>query len=401
MPTSNLLRILGYYKVYFLTTFYKPNQLFIELKTQDDNCVCPKCHKREISLYGKKKRTYRDLSITNRQFYVIYHRHRIKCPDCGVLAEHLSFADDYSRYTRRFERYVFELCQLLPISDVAKHLKLSWHTVKQIDKKYLKQRYRKSNYRNLSVIAVDEISIGKFHKYLTIVLNLQTGQIIYVGKERKQETLDAFFKEIGTARCRRIKAIAMDCWDPYIASATEYLGQDKIVFDKFHIITNYGKVIDKIRIAEFSKADLDSREIIKGTKYLLLYNRNNLKNEQQREKLQAVLELNENINLSYILKDQLKQIWSYDNQDQMESALNEWVSSAKASKLKPLIKFAKTLERYKYGIYNYCCYPISTGKLEGTNNKIKVLKRRAYGFHDMEYFKLKLFDLHNNNSILR
>ena len=398
MPTSNLLRILGYYKVYFLKAFFKPNKLFVELKTQYDNYVCPKCHTRDISLYGKKKRTFRDLSITNRQFYIVYHRHRLKCPVCGVLSEHLSFADDYSRYTRRFERYVFELCQLLPISDVAKHLKLSWDTVKEIDKKYLEKKYQKPNYKNLSVIAVDEISIGKFHKYLTIVLNLQTGQIVYVGNERKKETLDAFFKAIGHVRCRRIKAIAMDCWDPYIASAIEYLGQDKIVFDKFHIVKNYGKVIDKIRIAEFSKADLDSREIIKGTKYLLLYNHENLKNESQRNRLKAVLELNENINLSYILKDELKQLWSHDNQNQMELALNNWIATAKTSELKPLIKFAEMLEHYKYGILNYCTYPISTGKLEGTNNKIKVLKRRAYGFHDMEYLKLKLFDLHHNNS---
>ena len=401
MAISTILRIFGYYRVYFLTSFFKPNQLFIELKTQDAYYACPKCHQTAISRYGKKKRTFRDLSIGNRQLYIIYYRHRIKCADCGVLFEHLPFADDYSRYTRRFERYVFELCQILPISDVAKHLNLSWGAVKEIDQKYLAKKYRRCNYKNLRFIAVDEISIGKFHKYLTVVLNLETGQIIYVGKERKKETLDAFFKEIGQVRCHRIKAIAMDCWDPYIASAIEYLGQSKIVFDKFHILKNYSKVIDKVRVNEFSKADLDSREIIKGSRYLLLYNKENLKTENQRHKLQAVLELNENINLSYILKDELRQIWTHDNRNHMEFALNDWIEKAKVSELRPLVDFANMLDHYKYGILNYCEYSISTGKLEGTNNKIKVLKRRAYGFHDLVYFKLKLFDLHNTNSNMR
>jgi transposase len=395
---SKILRIFGFYKVYFLTFFYKPKKLFIELKTKPDYITCPKCGGTDIIFYGKKKRIFRDLSISNRQFYVIYHRQRIRCSRCGVISEHLPFADDYSHYTRRFERYVFDLCRMMTVSDVSSHLQLSWDVVKEIEKKYLKKKYRKPNYKNLRFIAVDEISIGKHHNYLTIVLNLETGRILYVGENRKQETLDDFFNQLGKVRCRRIKAVALDCWDPYIASATQYLGSHKIVFDKFHLLSNYGKVIDNIRNSEFDKADFDGREIIKGTKYLLLANKDNLKKEQQRERLKAVLELNENINLSYILKDELKLIWSYDEREQMEQALNNWIDKAVASGLKPLLKFANMLNRYRYGILNYCQYPISTGKLEGTNNKIKVLKRKAYGFRDMEYFKLKLFDLHNNNS---
>ena len=401
MPPSKLLRIFGYYRVYFLTSFFKPKKLFIELKTLSEHVRCPRCARSDINFYGIKKRIYRDLSVTNREFYVVYHRQRIKCQHCGVLSEQLSFCDDYSRYTRRFERYVAELCRVLTISDVAKHLNLSWDVVKEIDKKYLAKKYRNPNFKNLRFLATDEISIGKFHKYLTIVLNLETGQILYVGKERKQKTLDDFFKAMGTVRCRRIKAMAMDCWDPYIASATKYIGRNKIVFDKFHIIKNYGEVIDNIRRSEFNKADLDTREIIKGSRYLLLANKDNLKNDHQKEKLEQVLELNENINIAYILKDELKLIWKYNDPHEMEQALTEWINKALASELVPLIKFAKMLIRYQYGILNYSLYPISTAKLEGTNNKIKVLKRRAYGFHDMEYFRLKLFDLHCNNSIPR
>lgn len=401
MPLSKLLRIFGYYQVYFLTAFFKPKQLFIELKTVSEHIRCPRCARSDISCYGIKKRIYRDLSVTNRECYVVYHRQRIKCQHCGVLAEHVSLADDYSRYTRRFERYVVELCRVLTISDVAKHLNVSWDVVKEIDKKYLAKKYRKPILKNLRLLAVDEIAISKFHNYLTIVLNLETGQILYVGKERKQTTLDEFFKALGSARCRRIKAMAMDCWDPYIASATKYIGRDKIVFDKFHIIKNYGEVIDNIRRSEFDKADLDARAIIKGARYLLLANKNNLQNQHQKQKLEQVLELNENINIAYILKDELKLIWNYNDPHEMEQALREWINTALASELVPLIKFALMLIRYQYGIVNYCLYPISTAKLEGTNNKIKVLKRRAYGFHDMAYFRLKLFDLHCNNSISR
>ena len=277
MPVSKILRIFGFYKVYFLTLCFEPKKSCIELKTIPEHINCAKCGGTDFIFYGNKKRTFRDLSIGNRQLYVEYYRQRIKCSDCGVLSEHLRFADDYSHYTRRFERYVFELCRMMTVSDVAKHLQLSWDVVKEIEKKYLKKKYKKPNYKNIRFIAVDEISIGKHHKYITVVLNLETGQILYIGKDRKRTSLDAFFKELGKVRCRRIEAIAMDCWDPYIASAAQYLGYHKIVFDKFHIVSNYGKVIDKIRISEFNQADPDDRQIIKGTKYLLLANKENLK----------------------------------------------------------------------------------------------------------------------------
>jgi transposase len=398
MPLSKLLRMVGFYQVYFLASFFELKKLFIELMTPRQYITCPQCGGTDFIFYGKKKRIFRDLSVINRQFYVVYHRQRINCCHCGVLSEHLPFADEYSHFTRRFEQYVFELCRMMTISDVAKHLQLCWDVVKEIDKKYLQKKYRHPNYKKLQLIAVDEIAIGHYHKYLTIVLNLETGQIVYVGEDRKQETLDVFFKKLGPTRCHRIKAIAMDCWDPYIASATQYLGYHKIVFDKFHLVRNYGKVIDSIRISEFNKADLDNQEIIKGTKYLLLANEKNLTKEKQQQKLKAVLALNANINLSYILKDELKLIWSYDDRNQMEQALNNWMAKAVASGLTPLTKFAKMLNRYQYGILTYCKYSISTASLEGTNNKIKVLKRKAYGFRDMDYFKLKLFDLHNTNS---
>lgn len=400
MPISKLLRIFGFYKVKLLTSFFKPKKLFIELETVPEKIICPKCKSKDFIFYGKQERVFRDLSFGTRDQYVIYHRQRIKCSRCGVLSEHLAFADDYSHYTRRFEQYVFSLCRKMTVTDVAKHLQLSWDVVKEIDKKYLKKKYKKPNYKNLRYIAVDEISYGKYHKYLTVVLNLETGQILYVAKKRKQKTLDEFFDQIGKARCRRIKAIAMDCWNPYIASATEHLGISKIVFDKFHLLKNYGQVIDKVRNSEFRKADENEKEIIKGSKYLLLANRINIKDQQKQEKLEQILELNQNINLSYILKDELRQIWTYEDPDEMKQAIHNWLVKARASEITVIKNYADMLNKHQFGILNYCNHPISTAKLEGTNNKIKVLKRKAYGYRDMEYFKLKIYDLHDNNSIV-
>lgn len=183
--------------------------------------------------------------------------------------------------------------------------------------------------------------------------------------------------------------MAGDRWDPYIASIKDNAPGAEIVFDKFHVIKNYSRVIDKVRNIEFKKAAQENKEAIKGTKYLLLKNRSKLK-KNQKEQLQTLLELNQNINIAYVLKDDLKRVWDYKSTGWANKCLDSWMSTAIASNIKPLMKFAQTLDNYRYGLISHCHYPINSGRLEGMNNKIKVIKRLAYGFHDDDYFILKI-----------
>ncbi|MEA1965095.1 MAG: ISL3 family transposase [Candidatus Aerophobetes bacterium] len=359
------------------------------LRKSSYSFICSSCGQRTSFTYGSTRVRIRDLSIFEFKSYLVLDKYRVKCPNCGVKVEKLDFADIYSRCTDRFEEYVARLCQITSVKQVADLLEMDWKTVKDIDKKYLKREFAIPDYDDLRILGVDEISSKKGHHYFTVVTNMEKTKVIWVGKKRKKETLDSFFKELGPDRCKKIQAVAIDMWDPFIASIREYLPQAEIVFDKFHVINKYSKVIDKVRNAEYKKATESDRDIIKGTKYVLLKNPENLE-MKEKEKLTRLLDLNENINMSYILKDDLKILWEYIDAEGAEKFLNSWIERARETDIRALKDFTKTLENYKYGLLNHANYPINSGKIEGMNNKIKVIKRVAYGFHDDEYFILKI-----------
>ena len=351
--------------------------------------VCSNCGRVVPNTWRWRKVKIRDLSVFEFKTYLVFTKYRVNCQHCGTKVENLNFIEPCSRCTIRFEELVARLCKITTISQVAKLLGLDWKTVKNIDKKYLEKQFAIPDYENLRLIAVDEISSRKGYNFFTVVMNLEKTKVIWVGKERKKETLDQFFKELGPQRAKQIEAVAMDMWDPYISSTKEHAPQAEVVFDKFHVIKTYSQVIDKVRNDEFYKAEKEDKEIIKGTKYLLLKNAINLKNDQKRE-LRILLNVNENINLTYILKDDLKRLWDYKYPGCAERFLDSWISRAISSGIQPLIAFAITLDKHRNGLISHCRYNIDTAKLEGMNNKIKVIKRMAYGFHDDDYFILKI-----------
>lgn len=351
--------------------------------------TCSGCGQKSFWSWDHYEARIRDLSVFEFKTYLVIDKYRTNCPICGVKIEKLDFVDPYSRCTNRFEELVARLCRISSLKQVSDLLDLNWKTVKGIDKKYLEKQFAIPDYDDLRLLAVDEIASHKGHNYFTVVMDLERTRVVWVGKGRAKETLDQFFKELGKERCKKIKAIACDMWDPYIASIKEHLPSAKIVFDKFHVIKNYSVVINKIRNIEFKKAATKKKEAIKGTKYLLLKNKDKLK-KNQKEQLQRLLELNQNINIAYMLKDDLKRVWNYKSPGWANKCLDGWISTAIASNIRPLINFARMLNNYRYGLINHCHYPINTGKLEGMNNKIKVIKRIAYGFHDDDYFILKI-----------
>lgn len=385
LPSVKFYRVENFNSVDSLN---KITQIYLE-RDFSGGFVCCNCGSVSHRRWDSERVRLRDLSLFEYKTYLILDKYRIECVSCGVKTERLPFAEPYSRCTKRFEEYVARLCKIASIKQVAELLDLDWKTVKEIDKKYLEEQFKEPDFSDLELVGVDEISSRKGHNYFTVVMNLKKGKVIWVGKGRKKETLDQFFKELGPERASKIKAIALDMWDPYIASINEHAPQAEIVFDKFHVISNFSKVIDKVRNTEYHNAKREHKEIIKGTKYLLLSNRSSLGIDQKKQ-LGQLLGINENINLAYILKDDLKRLWDYKYPKCAERLLNNWIERAKLSGSKPLVKFAKTLERYRYGLINHCRYPIDNGKLEGMNNKIKVVKRIAYGFHDDDYFILKI-----------
>ncbi len=350
--------------------------------------VCGKAAPRKRKII----KVVRDLSILDKDTYLSCEIFNVKCPQCGIRRERLDFIDRCSRLTTRFEQLIFSLVCMSTVKDTAARFEMSWETVKNIDKKYLEAKYKKIDYGNLKRLSIDEISNKKGHDYLSVVMDLDKGRVIWVGEGRKEEDIDKFFQTLTEEQKKNIEAVSIDMWPAYINSAKKNCPNAVIVFDKFHVVKKYGDVVTKLRATEYQKAEeKKDKDILKGTKWLLLRNRSNLESDAKKE-LKQLLKLNENLATAYILKEKLATIWNYKNRIWAKRAIDEWIRMAEESDIRGIKAFIKMLKRHEYGILNHCQQPISNGKIEGTNNKIKVLKHRCYGFHDTEYFKLKILE---------
>lgn len=359
--------------------------------------ICHICANKCRRIHSRGRRDIRDLNLGPARVTMDCEYRKVVCEKCNqILVEDLGLFAPYQRVTRRLARYIHDLCKMLTVQEVANHLGLDWKTVKNIDKEFLEEKYGKTDYENLRILAVDEIAIRKGHRYLTVVLDYLTGRVIWMGKDRKSTTLTAFFDGMSEDQKKKLEAIAMDMWDPYILAVTQNVPHVQIVFDLFHVVSSFGRVIDKVRITEYHKAAKEDKDVFKGAKYLLLKNRKNIRKREHREHLRDLLELNEVISSVMILKDKLKRLWSYKSRTWANKAIAEWCALARSIDHPEVTKFANTINNYRCGILNHCDYPIHTSKLEGVNNKIKVIKRKSYGYHDERYFTLKVIQAFAN-----
>ena len=360
--------------------------------TRDKPCYCcAGCGQYYLTYYDCQPYEVRDLPYGKwKKAYLLFEKVRVECPKCGVKIERLEWLEPWARLTKRFEDEVAHECRLIQsIKDVAKRCQLGWDTVKEIDKKYLDKELNPPDFSGVESIAVDEISIKKHHKYATVVSETRRRRVLWVEKDRTEKSLGRFYKVLGKDGCKRIRSVAMDMWEAYEKATRKYCPKAKIVYDQFHIVQNYGKVIDKVRNMELAKANKEQQGVLKGTKYLLLSNRANILGKR-RVKLDELLRLNKTISLVYILKDDLKHLWDYAYEGWAKKWFAGWYQRAIESGIVPLIKFAESLKEHLAGILAHCRYWISTSFLEGMNNKIKVIKRISFGFRDMDYFFLKI-----------
>jgi len=355
------------------------------------NPLCHKCGEQAATVHSKNHiRLIRDLNMANAQVFLQVCYRKIWCDTCdGVRVEQLSFADAGQHVTNRLARYIHELCKMLTVKDVAEHLDIDPKTVKEIDKSFLEQTFGQDNFNDLRVLMIDEIAVHKGHSYMTVVADYFSGKVVWMGRNRNKQTLDAFFSNLNDDQKRAIEAVAMDMWEPYINRVKYYCPNAKIVFDFFHVVQGFSKVIDHVRRTEYLRAKGEHREILKGSRYLLLKNEENL-NDEQQSRLERLLEFNRTLSMVYILKDQLKLLYYYSDPRRVKNSLDCWCTMAEQIEHPTVRAFAKRLRFFEYGIINHADYPIGTSMLEGINNKIKVIKRKAYGFQDDKYFILKV-----------
>jgi transposase len=353
--------------------------------------VCHQCGSSAATVHSQGHRRHvRDLNFASAQVWLDVEYRKIWCDQCdGVRVEQLSFADASKRVTHRLARYIHGLCKVMTVQDVADHLALNPKTVKAIDKSFLEKSFAQTDGRDLRVLAMDEIALRKGHNYMTVVMDYFSGRIVWMGENRNKETLDAFFAELTAKQKQGIKAVAIDMWEPFINRIKHHCPNARIVFDFFHVVQAFGKVIDEVRRSEYLKATDQEKEVLKGSRYLLLKNEENLTDDQQ-DRLEQVLSLNEILSILYVLRAQLKMVYYYSDRRRVKKTLDDWCRMAETIDHPAVRRFIRRLRFFEYGILNHADYPIGTSRLEGANNKIKVIKRKAYGFHDSEYFALKV-----------
>ncbi len=363
------------------------DQAVATLKRTKKICNCPTCKKR-CSVIETYIRTIRDLDICGKKCYIILETCHVKC-SCGYYGiEKLDFLDKYERCTKRFAEYVAILCQKMSLKDVAEVARIDWKTAKRIDKQALQKFVKDLKKVKPTKIGVDEIAYEKGHKYLTIVRDLDEGRVIWVGEGRSKETLDKFFRELGIKKRKRIIVAVIDMWDPYIASIKENT-KAEIVFDKFHVAKKINEVIDNIRKKEFAKADAEERKLMKHKRFLILARQKNLKPEEVKT-LNILIQQNNTLYVAYLLKEQGLDIFDEDNPISGIARLHRWMENVVRAGIEEFEKVLGTIKNYFYGIVNYFKYKLTNAASEGFNTKITVIKRRAYGFRDIEYFKLKI-----------
>jgi transposase len=402
MSTSLLYHAFGVRGYAYVKTEYSQGEVTFTIDQPRPSFRCPVCGSADVIRRGETLRRFRTVSIGSKRVYVALAVPRVGCRSCGAVRQvSLGFADPRVSYTRAFQRYALELSRHMTIKDVARHLGVSWDLIKEIQKGDLKRRFGTPKLKHLRQIAIDEIAVGKGHRYLTIVLDLESGAVVYVGRGKGGDALKDFWILLRRSRAK-IQAVATDMSPAYIQAVLTHLPQATLVFDRFHVIKLYNQKLSNLRRALYHQLkDTMHKDVLKGIRWLLLKRPENLdpaRNEPKR--LEEALRLNEPLAMAYYLKEELQEIWEQDDQETAQALLMDWITYAESTGIRMLKDFAKTLRFHAWGILAYYDYPISTGPLEGTNNKIKTMKRQAYGFRDQEFLRLKILGIHQSKYAL-
>jgi len=343
--------------------------------------------------YDRRVRQIRDLSCGDTRVYLEFEVRRVLCPSCGkVKRERLEFLANNPFYTKRFAYYVGRRCRSATIKDVAKELKLDWHTVKELDKQYMKAQLAKAGKPRPKVIGIDEVSIRKGHTYRIVVSDLErTRPIWFGGADRSEQSMRQFFDELGKPKSDRIRLAVMDMWKPFRNATEACAPQAAILYDKFHVMGHLGKALDQVRKSEYGRLAGKDRRFIKGQKYTLLSRWENLSLEG-RQALKTLLGVNKRLNTAYLLKESFGQLWNYEREGWAIRFFENWKMALKWQRLRPYEKFAEMIERHWNGVaaYSRPQNKVSLGFVEGLNNKIRVIQRRDYGLRDEEYLRLKI-----------
>ena len=366
-----------------------PQQLLIHLKPScNGRCACGRT---AIGVHDTTVRSIAERSILGYRVTLRLPRRRIHCSSCGVVTEHLSWLRPFARQTTRLIEHVEALLRLMPIKHIAQLVGLNWHTIKAIDKQRLKREAPEPDWSKVKRLVMDEFALFKGHRYATVIADADTHQVLWIGEGRTRESIRPFFKQLGK-HCQQIEAVAMDMNTAFDLEVQMHCPDALVVYDLFHVVAKYGReVIDRVRVDQANQLrhDKQARRRIKRGRRVLLKNRGNL-SDKQSGYLNELLESNKELMTVYLLREQLKEMWYCADEKQALSQWKLWWKQVQESGIKPLLQFGRRLKAYLHGIIASAVHPLHTCRLEGINNKIKLMKRMGYGYRDTQYFFLKI-----------
>jgi transposase len=367
----------------------KTLKLWVRRKRGNRKLVCSGCGRKFSDAYDSYEREVRDLPWSEFRTTVVVELYRVRCPDCGIKAEKVPLLPSKAPFSKRFEDAVGLACESAAVRRVARQFGLAATTVRAIDLRYLKRWAAGRRKPALRQLGVDELYLGKKQKFLTVVSNLETGEPLWLGAERKKETLDEFFaKQLSAFQRSAIRAACVDMWEPFRQSIEQWATNCRIVYDKFHILQHAAAAVDEVRRAEFFRKGGAARAVVKGKRWLLLSRWVHLNTHKKRQ-LNQLFALNRRVMKAYLLKESLDRLWNYRYEGAMLRYLQSWIDQLRWQRLKPMEKLARMLLDHLEGILNYCRTQVPLGVVEAVNGNLKALLRRGRGYRDLNYLLLK------------
>lgn len=403
MSTSLLYHAFGIREFRFCGNQFKEGRVYVRLEKKTVVIRCPVCKSKNTIKAGRNERLIRLLPIGPIEVLGIFHLQTIKCKDCGSeRQEEIKSVPPRKSYSKRVSAFVVQLASHMTISSIASYLKMSWHTVKEIIKEDLRKKTKKRKLNNVRVIAIDEIAVKKNHYYMTVVTDLESGEVIYAVEGKGKEEMKPFFERLKKEKAR-LSACAMDMHSPYKSALEDYYNSQflfdedkcKIVCDYFHAVKAMNDALDQIRRQMANNSEKQGHKLLRGARFLLLMGPEKLSEKPERVfKLNRLLKLNEFLYKAWVLKEAFMLIWKQPSREIAGKFIEDWKKEAWKMGNRQLMQVVRMLERHKEDILNYYTFQITTSPLEGLINKIKVLKRMAYGYRDMEFFKLRILNIH-------
>lgn len=354
--------------------------------------ACPECEV-ELAVYDHaEEREWRHLDSCQFLTYLHAKPPRVNCPEHGVLQVRLPWAEPMSRFTTLFERLAVDVLRECDVLGASRLLRSSWDETWHLMERAVARGLAVKESGAPARIGVDEKSAGRGQDYITVVSDLDRATVEHIADERRQASLDGYFDKLSPEQLAGIEAVAMDMWEPYANSVRAHLADadDKIVFDRFHVMGYLGKAVDTVRKQENRALAAQGDKSLAGSKYLWLYSAENLP-DKHRGRFAALRDTDLKTSRAWAIKESMRHFWEYRRRGWAQRHWNSWYFWATHSRLEPVIEAARTLKRHEAGLLSFFAHRITNAAAEGLNSKIQAIRVSARGYRNREHFKTAIY----------